>query len=80
MSPAAFPSPGVVLPDQGGVFQQGAYEGMELRDWFAGQALAGLLATGRDYRNQSGTQGWAWHAEASYSMADAMLKAREVRR
>ena len=51
--------------------------GMSLRDWFAGQALAGLLAstahpdsTGPDCASQS-----SWAAQA-YSLADAMIEAR----
>ena len=48
--------------------------GMELRDYFAGQIVAGLLADG----------GWGGDlsyfedvAEGAYRMADAMMKARE---
>lgn len=47
--------------------------GMSLRDHFAGQALAGLMAT------QSDVKGWFKPKEAaglSYEMADAMLAAR----
>ena len=45
----------------------------ELRDWFAGQALAGLLPTfGKDLR--PGTEDVV--AEAAYAIADAMLRAR----
>lgn len=46
-------------------------EGMTLRDWFAGQALAGLqfMDTERTY----GTD-----AENCYRMADAMIKARQI--
>lgn len=40
--------------------------GMTLRDWFAGQALAGMMANGL---GQSATR----HA---YDMADAMIAAR----
>lgn len=47
--------------------------GMELRDYFAGQAIDGLLAEG----------GWGGDlsyfedvAEGAYRMADAMMKAR----
>ena len=45
-------------------------EGMTLRDWFAGQALAGCDAA---------LEGWkaADYAEHAYSLADAMLAVRE---
>lgn len=45
-------------------------EGMTLRDYFAGQALIGMLA-GHDV--------WLPHtnAKAAYDTADAMLKARK---
>jgi hypothetical protein len=43
--------------------------GMSLRDWFAGQALAGMLASGEDFRPSAG-------AEAAYLLADAMIAAR----
>ena len=44
--------------------------GMTLRDWFAGQALAGLLANG-------GAQFWEGDAQNAYAAADAMLAARK---
>jgi len=46
-------------------------EGMTLRDWFAGQALAGMLAHGI---GPSGPADVAW---AAYQAADAMLEARK---
>lgn len=50
--------------------------GMSLRDWFAGQALAGLLA------QSSGTAFGSDHSIGAlwaYQMADAMLAARKSR-
>ena len=44
--------------------------GMNLRDWFAGQALAGL-------RFMESQQSYSKDAELCYRMADAMLAARE---
>jgi hypothetical protein len=46
------------------------YEGMNLRDWFAGQALAGALANSND---QFGEPPVKW----AYACADAMLEARK---
>lgn len=49
--------------------------GMSLRDWFAGQALAGICSGFDDLGNAT----WTWDAAAvsAYSMADAMLAERE---
>ena len=47
------------------------HPGMTLRDWFAGQALAGFLASDQpivSYRSI---------AEDAYAFADAMMKARK---
>lgn len=54
----------------GGLMAQ--HPGMHLRDWFAGQALAGMLASG------SAAFGGDWKAYAidAYAMADAMLLER----
>ena len=41
-SSPAFPSPGVVLPNGR---QQGAYEGMSLRDYFAAKAMQALMGS-----------------------------------
>lgn len=59
-----------------------AHKGMTLRDYFAGQALAGICAT---YFNliQPESIGKSSHesiATASLSLADAMLKARKEKR
>jgi hypothetical protein len=45
-------------------------KGMTLRDWFAGQALAGLLA------NPDGEYDYNGAARDAFGFADAMLKAR----
>jgi len=45
------------------------YPGMTLRDWFAGQAFAGLLASG-------GAADWSIDADNAYRAADAMLAER----
>lgn len=45
-------------------------DGMSLRDWFAGKALAGLLADPNCDGSYKGV------AESAYGFADAMLAAR----
>ncbi len=52
----------------------GRWDGMSLRDWFAGQALVGILS-GSDIGFIDGR----WTALNSFAMADAMLAAREVK-
>lgn len=53
--------------------------GMTLRDWFAGQALTGMLAHGTRYRPRPGDPE-NWHeaiAKEAFEIADAMLAERE---
>lgn len=51
----------------------GGHPGMSLRDWFAGQALAGILA------NPAVSASAAVHIPAAaYAMADDMLAARKT--
>jgi len=61
----AFP---VSIPGTG----DNGWHGMLLRDWFAGQAIAGVLATNDDFESID----WNGMAEYAYDAADAMLKAR----
>jgi hypothetical protein len=49
-------------------------EGMTLRDYFAGQALAGMLI---NYTTQKFGVGEQTCAKGAYEFADAMLAARE---
>jgi hypothetical protein len=64
----AFPMNASTGDPRDGVYCQ---NGMSLRDWFAGQALAGLLSEPK-YTPEMPHR----YAKASYIMADAMLKAR----
>ena len=60
------------------------YSGLSLRDYFAGQALIGLLGCPQWVRGVDAAAGpgefKAYVAAHAYAMADAMLKARETER
>ena len=71
----AFPCP-VEFDPNGQLVSHGSF-GMTLRDWFAGQALAGLIAASGNHQGQVCYRTEAV-AESAYEAADAMLKAREV--
>ena len=49
-----------------------AHEGMELRDWFAGLALQGMLS-----RDDYDYDEMFLESKACYRIADSMIKARE---
>jgi hypothetical protein len=54
-------------------------KGMELRDWFAGQALAGLLAgpnAPKKSRSESAEQYAVRVAEEAYLFAEALMQER----
>lgn len=65
---AAFPIPYSGMPGQ-----PDAEHGMTLRDWFAGQALAGYFANRDTPHRNCGED----EARYIYEMADAMLAIRE---
>jgi hypothetical protein len=69
----AFPQPLAVGPNDDAY---PAYPGMSLRDWFAGQALAGILAF-PGVVNGSHDKSAASCVRASYFYADAMIKERD---
>ena len=50
-----------------------SFDGMSLRDWFAGQAVSGSVA----YANFHESDDARTAAEYAYRVADAMLEARE---
>ena len=64
---AAFPGPNWTVNGDGET--EADQHGMTLRDYFAAKAMQGLLTSG-DYT-------WSHAADDAYSMADAMLAARE---
>ena len=72
-NPRAFPLPH--FEQNGKVFYQ---DGMTLRDWFAGQALA--LLGGRSWDDTCSDAGLIkiW-AHSAYGIADAMLEARKAK-
>ncbi len=66
----AFPvAPGCVMPDNTRTIFGGS--GMSLRDWFAGQALAGILATMPTQYDIKD------NVEDAYAYADALLAERQ---
>ena len=67
---AAFPA--IIPPQMTGIVIN-VDPGMSLRDWFAGQALAGMLDAGR----LQGKGDIAAAAELTYAISDAMLTARK---
>jgi len=71
----AFPSPGVVMPAGD---QQGAYEGMSMRDYFAAKAMAGMVVREILGNDDDGIERIAKRmATVAYGIADAMLEARK---
>lgn len=81
-NPAAFPTSGVVIPDRyGNHQQQGACEGMTLRDYFAAKALQEMmhfaLLKPQVGDCASAAKAACRYAKGAYIIADAMLEARE---
>jgi hypothetical protein len=71
----AFPTPTLFSPN--GTFLGGGSDGMTLRDWFAGQALACVPLRSWDHvgtTDQERIEAWA---KCAYLAADAMIAARK---
>lgn len=82
-NPSAFPSPYFVnLNEEHPTLLRGAIEctdGMSLRDWFAGMALASAKFNASEsvFDGEAKVSYCDTLAECCYKMADAMLRARE---
>lgn len=72
-NPPAFPS--VCLGDPG---HPASEPGMTLRDWFAGQALAGVMSICVSDTPRDGEAMPQSFARKAYEIADAMLAARST--
>lgn len=59
---------------RGNEYQQGAYEGMTLRDYIATQALTGIIACFRDHRGCDTPQK---RVQKAFEYADLMLAERD---
>lgn len=77
----AYPIP---VDDRPGAYE--AHPGMSLRDWFAGQALAGLCGNPGGPFQANERSGWAivncspeFIADECYKLADAMIAAKRER-
>lgn len=63
----AFPSGSKLTTNPDGTFEMGPmFDGMSLRDWFAGMAMQGLLHSGWDTNSLSAPK-------MAYRIADAMI-------
>jgi len=58
-----------------GIPWDGARDEFSLRDWFAGQALMGMLADHEGYIWNS----YSYAAEKAYRLADEMIAARDAK-
>lgn len=72
-NPPAFPHDKIVPEQAYSSLVIPAHPGMTMRDWFAGQALAGTMASGRCISNAP-----EWVPGYCYDVADAMLAEREA--
>ena len=78
-NPQAFPVPEQRALDGAGLVE--GHPGMTLRDWFAGRALGGMMASQgllTIYANNAGVDAMQHSMAAdAYKLADAMLAARQ---
>ena len=75
----AFPADYYVIDKDGNGPILKPFQGMSLRDWFAGMALQGMFAANSPLpQPMSGEQVDEIFAREAYKTADAMLKSREA--
>jgi hypothetical protein len=79
----AFPcDPQMMRVSEDGSIEAIGFRGMSLRDWFAGQSLAGINASRETFlailKDRGRQDPLMSVASAAYSMADAMLAARST--
>jgi hypothetical protein len=78
----AFPMKEIVCDDGEPVLVTQCYPGMSLRDYFAAKAMQGMLSSwysvGDNYEH-NGLVSEKIISKESYKIADAMLKARELK-
>ncbi len=70
----AFPIPGAVRHYDEGSFDDQAYAGMSIRQWYAGKALQGLMMDERMLSPPDGVTIADHLADNSFAVADAMIK------
>lgn len=69
---------GPAFPIAGMEHVMAPYAGMSLRDWFAGQAIGPLIASGTDPGWKQVSDPVSVVASSAYKIADAMLKYRSA--
>lgn len=65
-----------VVTEQGHLYMID-HTGMTLRDWFAGQIMAGMYANGLYSDGGDRIEGDVYRAKGAYAQADAMIEARK---
>jgi len=69
---------GPAFPRAGSEIAYGQQDGMTLRDWFAGQALKGLMVRSWDVDGRGDAAVITQWGISAYAVADAMLSARDA--
>ena len=72
------PDGGPAFPEHCPIADHPCVSGMKLRDWFAGMALQGCLASAIQVQVMAGDNLRTHFATIAYQYADAMLKARDT--